>query len=85
VGKLKEQGIEASGMVRKGEVAKSLVKITTEELKADLLFVGTANVGGKGFFLMEKDPIVHYLVDHSPVSLYLVRHDPAEPLSDDPS
>jgi nucleotide-binding universal stress UspA family protein len=76
VGKLKEQGVNASGFVRVGAVAKSLVKIAAEELKADLVFAGTTNAGGKGFFLMEREPIVHYLVNHCPVSLYLVRHEP---------
>ena len=76
VGKLSQQGIKASGMVRIGEVAKSLVKIVADELKADILFVGTAKVGGgRPFLMMEKDPIVHYLVDHCPVSLCLVRND----------
>ena len=82
VGKLKEQGVNASGFVRVGEVAKSLVRIASEELKSDLVFVGTQNAGGKGFFLMEKDPIVHYLVDNCPASLYLVRHEPGDPLDD---
>jgi nucleotide-binding universal stress UspA family protein len=82
VGKLKEQGVNASGLVRVGQVAKSIVKIASDELKADLLFVGTANVG-KGFFLMEKDPIVSYLVANSPVSLYLVRHEVSDIIADD--
>jgi nucleotide-binding universal stress UspA family protein len=73
VAKLKEQGLKASGMVRVGQVAKSLVKIASDELKADMIFVGTAEVGGRGFFMMEKDPIVHYLVDNCPVTLCLVR------------
>jgi len=82
VGKLREQGINASGFVRVGEVTKSLVRIAADELKADVLFVGTTNTGGKAFFLMEKDPIVHYLVDNCPASLYLVRHDPGDTLDD---
>lgn len=40
-----------------------------------MLFVGTTNIGGGKFFLMKKDPIVHYLVDHCPITLCLVRHD----------
>ncbi len=82
VGKLQEQGVNASGLVRVGEVTKALVKITTEELKADMVFVGTANVGGKSFFMMEKDPIVHYLVNNCPISLCLVRHESNE-IADD--
>lgn len=76
VAKLQEQGINASGEVRVGEVAPGIVKAAVE-LKADLLFVGTTTIGAQSptFFLMKKDPIVHYLVDHSPVSLALIRHD----------
>lgn len=77
VGKLKEQGIAASGIVKVGEVAKTIVQ-SAVELKADLLFVGTTSVGGQSLFLMKKDPIVHYLVDHSPISLCLVRHESGE-------
>lgn len=77
VAKLTAQGIKASGIVKVGEVAKTIVK-SAIELKADLLFVGTTSVGGQSFFLMGKDPIVHYLVDHSPISLCLVRHDSGE-------
>lgn len=76
VAKLQEQGINASGEVRVGEVAPGIVKAAVE-LKADLLFVGTTTIGAQSptFFLMKKDPIVHYLVDHSPISLALIRHD----------
>lgn len=74
VAKLIEQGVNASGMVRTGEVARSLVNITVNELKADMLFVGTAKVGGRSF-LMERDPIVRYLVDNCSVSLCLIRND----------
>lgn len=81
VGKLKADGIEASGIVQVGEVAPGIVKQAVE-LKADLLFVGTTSVGGQSFFLMKKDPIVHYLVDHSPVSLCLVRHEPGDAVDD---
>src|ERR1700728_99220 len=82
VAKLREQGVNASGLVRVGQVAKSIVKIASDELKADLLFIGTANVG-KSFFLMERDPIVSYLVANSPVSLYLVRQEMSARLLDD--
>jgi nucleotide-binding universal stress UspA family protein len=81
VSKLKEQGVSASGLVRVGEVTKSLIDVSVNELKADLIFVGTANVGGKSFF-MEKDPIVNYLVNNCPVSLMLVRHDAADVMAD---
>ncbi|HEY9773590.1 MAG TPA: universal stress protein [Planktothrix sp.] len=82
VAKLKEQGVNASGLVRVGQVAKSIVKIANDELKADLIFVGTASVG-KSFFMMERDPIVNYLVANCPVSLFLVRQDTSAKLSDE--
>jgi nucleotide-binding universal stress UspA family protein len=82
VARLKSEGIEASGLVRVGEVTKSILKIAVDELKADMLFVGTANVGGKSFFLLEKDPIVHYLVDNCPLTLVLVRHEVGVSLDD---
>lgn len=80
VARLKEQGINASGLVKRGEVARGIMK-TAEELKADLVFVGTTNIEKRPAFLMKKDPIVHYLVDHCPISLCLVRRDfpPEEP------
>jgi nucleotide-binding universal stress UspA family protein len=76
VASLKEQGINATGEVRVGEVAMGIVKAAVE-LKADLLFVGTTTIGAQSptFFFMKKDPIVHYLVEHSPISLVLIRHD----------
>jgi nucleotide-binding universal stress UspA family protein len=82
VAQLKQQGVKASGTVRIGEVARSLVKITAEELKADILFVGTTGVSGRSMFLMQNDPIVHYLVDNCPVSICLVRHDPGDALEE---
>lgn len=74
VASLTEQGIRASGAVKVGEVAKGIIKAAEEE-KVDLIFVGTAHVGGRGFMLMKPDPIVHYLVDHCPISLVLVRQE----------
>jgi nucleotide-binding universal stress UspA family protein len=74
VEELQAKGIKASGIVKVGEVAKGIVD-TALELKAEMLFVGTTNIGGGKFFLMKKDPIVHYLVDHCPITLCLVRHD----------
>lgn len=76
---LKEQGINVSGIVKLGEVAPGIVQ-TAQEMQVDLLFVGTTNIQKRPFFLMEKDPIVHYLVDRCPIPLFLVRHD--EPPTD---
>lgn len=80
VAQLQEQGVNASGIVKVGEVSPGIVQVA-QELNADLLFVGTTNVENKPFFLMERDPIVHYLVDKCPIPLCLVRHDipPEEP------
>jgi nucleotide-binding universal stress UspA family protein len=74
VAKLREQGINASGIAKRGEVARGIMQ-GAEELKADLLFVGTTNIEKRPVFLMKKDPIVRYLVDHCPISLCLVRRD----------
>jgi nucleotide-binding universal stress UspA family protein len=74
VDRLKEDGINASFVVKVGEVAKGIMQ-TSIELNADLIFVGTTNIEKRPLFLMKKDPIVHYLVDHCPISLCLVRRD----------
>lgn len=78
VSELQAQGLNASGIVKVGEVAAGICK-AAEELQADLLFVGTMSMKSPGLFFMQKDPIVHYLVDRCPVSLCLVRHDPSDP------
>ena len=72
--RLREDGVNASGMVKVGEVAPGIIRVAQEE-KVDLLFVGTTNIERNPFFLMQKDPIVHYLVDHCPITLCLVRHE----------
>src|SRR5579883_714588 len=71
---LKDQGINAQGLVRVGEVSPGIIK-EAQEQSIDILFVGTTDMQKKPFFMMAKDPIVHYLVDHCPISLCLVRHD----------
>lgn len=74
VATLKAQGINATGLVKVGEVAKGIIS-AAQEVGADILFLGTTSVGGRQFFIMKKDPIVHYLVEHCPITLCLVRHD----------
>lgn len=74
VEQLKASGVNASGVVRVGEVAPGIVKVATE-LQIDLIFVGTMNVGKRPTFFMAKDPIVHYLVDNCPIALFLVRNE----------
>ena len=71
---LQEQGISARGLVKVGEVASGIVQVALDEY-VDLIFVGTANIAKRPFFLMEKDPIVRYLVDRCPIPLFLVRHE----------
>lgn len=74
VGQLKAQGVNATGAVRKGEVAAGIIT-AAEELGVSMVFVGTMSFQPKPRFFMAKDPIVHYLVDHCPISLCLVRND----------
>jgi nucleotide-binding universal stress UspA family protein len=71
---LQEQGINSRGVVRMGQVTSGIIEAALEE-KVDLLFVGTANIAKRPFFLMEKDPIVHYLVNRCPIPLVLVRNE----------
>ncbi len=78
---LKEEGIKAVGIVRTDEVAPGIVKAAID-LNVDLLFVGTTNIEKKPFFMMEKDPIVHYIVDHCPLPVCLIRHDEPVPSDD---
>jgi nucleotide-binding universal stress UspA family protein len=73
--KLREDGLNVTGLVKVGEVAPGIIK-AAQDLAVDMIFVGTTNVERKPFFLMERDPIVHYLVDHSPISLVLIRYEP---------
>lgn len=75
VGRLKAAGIDASGVVKIGEVAKSIAEFAREQ-NADMLFIGTTDVmkkGGANSFFFKRDPVVNYLVDHCPVELCLVR------------
>jgi nucleotide-binding universal stress UspA family protein len=76
VQQLKTKGIEATGIVKVGEVGPGIIK-TAQELGIDIIFVGTTNFHVKPAFFMTRDPIVHYLVDHCPISLCLIRHDEA--------
>lgn len=74
VADLKAQGLNATGVVRKGAVAPGIIK-SAEELGVQMVFVGTTSFQPKPRFFMARDPIVHYLVDHCPISLCLVRND----------
>src|SRR5271163_925832 len=79
---LQEQGISARGLVKVGKVTSEIMQVGLDE-NVDLIFVGTANIAKRPFFLMEKDPIVHYLVDRCPIPLFLVRHDETQPQAAD--
>lgn len=72
VASLKKQGLNASGEVRIGRVARTIIDVA-KEIGADMVFIGTIGMTPSPFFLMPKDPIVHYLVEHCPISLCLVR------------
>ncbi len=54
------------------EVGKGIVA-TAIELGADMVFLGTRDVSHSSGFMMENDPIAHYVVDHCPTSIVLVR------------
>ncbi len=69
---LQKQGLKATGEVRVGRVAKTIIAVAKEQ-QADIVFIGTINLSNSPYFLMPRDPIVHYLVDHCPISLCLVR------------
>lgn len=73
VNELKAQGVNASGMVKTGAVAKTIIQ-TAKELQADTLYVGSSTVDNKPFYLTVNDPIVHYLVDNCPMTLCIIRH-----------
>lgn len=72
--KLREKGINATGVLKVGEVGPGIVK-ASEELGVNLVFIGTMNLHPRPRFYMARDPIVHYLVDHLPITLCLVRPD----------
>lgn len=72
VAELIENELNATGEVRKvDEVGKGIVE-SVIELNADTVFVGTRDVSLSGFVL-DNDPIAHYIVDHCPVTVVLVR------------
>jgi nucleotide-binding universal stress UspA family protein len=81
VGELKSQGVNASGMVKIGAVAKTIIQ-TAKELQVDMLYVGSSTVETKPFYLTVQDPIVHYLVDNCPMGLCIVRHNVGREVGD---
>src|SRR5580658_9404801 len=57
ISQLLAQGLTATGKVLIGEVAPGIIK-AAEELKVDMLFVGTTTTEKPPLFLMEREPIV---------------------------
>ncbi len=55
------------------DVGKGIVSVAIE-LGADLVFLGTRDVSHPSGFLMENDPIAHYVIDHCPANTVLVRN-----------
>lgn len=78
---LKGMGVSASGEVRVGAVAETIMSYARQE-KVDLLFIGASDPKDKNFFLMKTDPVVSYLVDNSEISLYIVKGVPLDSYSD---
>jgi nucleotide-binding universal stress UspA family protein len=74
VEKLRSEGVNASGVVKIGQVAKGIVS-TIKEMQADLLFLGTSGTGTKKLFALAQDPIARYVFDHCPISVCFVRGD----------
>ena len=72
VGQLQAQGVRASGLLKVGPVADTLVS-TAKDLGADMVYIGSAPVKPKTFSIAIKDPILHYMVDNCPVPLLVAR------------
>jgi nucleotide-binding universal stress UspA family protein len=81
VAKFQSQGLQATGLVKIGEVAPGIIS-TAVELGVDLVFIGTTNIERQPFFLMENNPIVHYVMDRCPISVLLVRRNIATKAGD---
>lgn len=76
---LKSRGINASGEIRTGEVAKDLLSVS-RELGADLIYLGTIDPKRRTFF-QKLNPIVSYLINNSEIPLCIVPGE-VEDLSD---
>ncbi len=70
---LNRDNLSVAADVRKvAEVGKGIVSAAIE-LSADMVFLGTCDVSRNAGFMMENNPIAHYVVEHCPVSVVLVR------------
>ena len=73
VDELLRDDIDARAVVRSvNEVGPGIVSAAVE-LGADMVFLGTRDVGKSSGLLMENDPIAHYVVNHCPTNVVLVR------------
>ena len=84
VERLKERGINCSSELRRGPVAKGIVK-AAEDHDVDILFAGACHPDDRGFLLGQTDPILKYLVDNLPTSLCVVRTTTEQENSEDDS
>jgi len=73
VEELEALGIKASGELRIGQVARTILS-TAMELGVDMIFLGTVR-GGTSFSVTPRDPVVNYLVENSPISLCIIKRD----------
>ncbi len=74
VEELMREDIAVSSVVRTAdEVGKGIVA-TAIELGVDMVFLGTRDISKPSDWLMENDPIAHYVVNHCPANIVLVRN-----------
>jgi len=73
VQELTQREIKANAIVRTvDDVGKGLVEIASE-ISADMIFVGTHEIGKAYDLLPKADPIADYVVSHCPINVVLVR------------
>lgn len=63
------------------EVGKGIVTAALE-LGADMVFLGTRDVSHPAGFMLQNDPVAHYVIERCPASVVLVRRR-AQPLTDE--
>jgi nucleotide-binding universal stress UspA family protein len=70
---LETRGVKATGELRTGPVAPTILT-TAIELEVDLIFLGTIR-GSSSFSMTPRDPVLTYLVENSPISLCIIKRD----------
>lgn len=78
VAELQDKGVNASGMLKIGPVAETLVN-TANELGVDTVYVGSGPIKQRAFGISIQDPILHYLLDKCPINLYVARDQDGDP------